>query len=74
MSGVLQMAGGMGSPEGYQFDDFRLDHRRGVLQRLDGTDLPLRPRSYELLLLLLERPEELLKRDELLEALWPAWP
>ncbi|MFT8244951.1 winged helix-turn-helix domain-containing protein [Roseomonas sp. BN140053] len=55
----------------YHFDAFRLDPRRGVLEAEDGTVLPLRPRSYELLRHMLDRPHELLRREALLEALWP---
>ena len=55
----------------YHFDAFRLDVRQGVLLRDDGVELPLRPRSYDLLRHMLDHPHELLRRESLLEALWP---
>ncbi len=52
------------------FSSFRLDRRTGQLTR-DGTPIPLRAKTWALLLYLVERPGVLVTRDELLDALWP---
>ena len=38
----------------YRFDRFTLDLARGTLLAPDGTELPLRPKSFALLQLLIE--------------------
>jgi class 3 adenylate cyclase/DNA-binding winged helix-turn-helix (wHTH) protein len=55
----------------YRFDHFVLDLNRGALLALDGTELPLRPKSFALLQLLLENAGRLLNRDTIMEAVWP---
>jgi class 3 adenylate cyclase/DNA-binding winged helix-turn-helix (wHTH) protein len=55
----------------YRFDRFVLDLHRGALLALDGTELPLRPKSFALLQLLLENAGRLLNRDTIMEAVWP---
>jgi DNA-binding winged helix-turn-helix (wHTH) protein len=52
------------------FSPFRLDRSTGQLTR-DGVPIPLRAKTWALLLYLIERPGVLLTRDELLDALWP---
>src|SRR5262249_18281818 len=52
------------------FSSFRLDLRGGRLIR-DGAVIPLRPKTWAVLLYLPERPGVLVTRDELLGALWP---
>jgi DNA-binding winged helix-turn-helix (wHTH) protein len=57
------------------FDGFRFDRRRGgCLFRLDEAGLaepvPLRGRGLALLALLLERPGELISRDEIMKVVW----
>jgi len=56
-------------PRIIEFPPFRLDT---VEQRLwrGATPLDLRPRTYAVLLQLVQRPERLLRHDELLEAVW----
>lgn len=54
----------------YVFGDFEVDIERGILRR-EGTEIPLRPKSFAVLLYLLERPGQLVARDELLAAVWP---
>ncbi|MEN0065445.1 MAG: winged helix-turn-helix domain-containing protein [Myxococcota bacterium] len=39
--------------------------------RVHGKPVPLQPLPWKLLLIFLARPEELIRRDELLDALWP---
>jgi len=55
----------------YYFDRFVLDLHRGALLALDGAELPLRPKSFALLQLLLENAGKLLNRDTIMEAVWP---
>src|SRR5437868_3560419 len=48
------------------FSPFRLDRSTGQLTR-DGIPVPLRAKTWALLLYLIERPGVLLTRDELLD-------
>src|SRR5262245_12619328 len=54
----------------YCFEEFSLDVRTGELTNA-GKKIPLREQSLQLLLALLERPGELLTREELMARLWP---
>lgn len=49
---------------------FRLDRRAGSLTR-GNEAIPLRPKTWSVLLYLAERPGRLVTRDELLDAVWP---
>ena len=51
----------------YRFSDFTLDVERGGLFQ-NGTQVPLRPKSFDVLRYLVERPGKLVGRVELLEA------
>jgi adenylate cyclase len=57
------------------FAGFRLDRRAGVLSRRDesGVFVPLRvgSRALEILSVLVERPGDLISRDDIIEAVWP---
>lgn len=53
------------------FADFELDLRRHELRRL-GRRVPLQEQPYQILVLLLERPGEIVSRDALRERLWPS--
>jgi len=60
-------------PEGkhlYEFGPFRLDPSERSLLR-DGKAVPLTPKAFELLVLLVENRGHLLKKDELIERVWP---
>ncbi len=57
-------------PQSILFSSFRLDLRGGQLVRA-GTPIPLRPKTWAVLLYLARRPGELVNRDELLDAVWP---
>ena len=52
------------------FLSFRLDRRGGRLMRGDAT-IPLRPKTWAVLLHLAERPDALVTTEELLDAVWP---
>jgi TolB-like protein len=53
-----------------RFGRFILDLRRGVLLA-DGTERPLRAKSYALLRHLVENAEQLISRDAIMQAVWP---
>src|SRR5262245_3769226 len=57
-------------PESIVFSSFRLDRRAGELTRA-GAAIPLRPKTWAVLLYLAERPGELVTKDDLLDAVWP---
>ena len=53
----------------YQFGPFRLDLERRLLSRA-GQSLPLPPKTFELLLLLIQSPGRAFSKRELMSALW----
>ena len=53
----------------YSFGEYTLDLKRGALLRA-GADVKLRPKSYDVLRLLIERHGQLVTKDELLSAVW----
>ena len=57
-------------PQFVGFGAFEVDLRSGELHR-DGRKIPLQDKPFQILALLLERPGELVTRDELRERLWP---
>lgn len=54
----------------YELDAFRVDPVRRVLLR-DGEPVPITPKAFSILLVLLERPGEVVEKAELLEKVWP---
>lgn len=54
----------------YQFGPFQIDKLNHVLLR-DGETLPLKPKVFDTLLLLVENRGRVLDKDELLSRLWP---
>jgi DNA-binding winged helix-turn-helix (wHTH) protein len=55
----------------YRFGCFVLDLERGALLAADGKELPLRPKSFTLLLLLVENAGRLMSQEAIMESLWP---
>jgi len=53
----------------YEFGPFRLNPREYILVR-DGQPLPIPPRAFEVLLVLLQLDGHLVTKDELLKAVW----
>jgi len=53
-----------------RFGQFTLDPNRASLSRA-GTDVPLRPKSFDVLLYLARNPERVVSKAELIEAAWP---
>lgn len=54
----------------YEFGPFRIDTLNHVLLR-NGTTLPLKPKVFDTLLVLVENRGRFLDKDELLSRLWP---
>jgi Tol biopolymer transport system component/DNA-binding winged helix-turn-helix (wHTH) protein len=54
----------------YEFGPFRLDAGERLLLR-DGESVPLMPKSFDLLLALVEHHGHLLEKEELLKLVWP---
>src|SRR5712671_2698249 len=55
----------------YEFGPFVLDTARHVLLR-QGNPVPLTPKTYDLLLALVENSDRMLLKDELMKVIWPA--
>ena len=54
-----------------QFEDFVLDIRTGELCKTDGKTTRFPEQSFQILTMLLERPGEVVGRDEIRKRLWP---
>ncbi len=53
-----------------EFGPFRLDAEKRLLTR-SGEVLPLAPKTFDLLVILVHRPEHAFSKQELMSALWP---
>ena len=65
-----ELTDGSGPPRRYRFGTFEADAGTGELRR-QGIRLRLNAQPFQVLCLLLDRPGELLSRDEIARALWP---
>src|SRR5215469_2297746 len=54
----------------YAFGEFRLDPQSRVLTR-GGTAVPLTPKAFDVLLLLIQNAGKVVTKDELMKAVWP---
>jgi len=54
----------------YEFDHFRLDLSEKMLTK-DGATVPLTPKAFDTLALLVEKSGRLVEKDELMNHLWP---
>src|SRR6184192_1380549 len=54
----------------YEFGPFRIDRRGQQLWRED-QEIPLTPKAFGVLLMLVENPGETLLKDYLMKAVWP---
>jgi DNA-binding winged helix-turn-helix (wHTH) protein/Flp pilus assembly protein TadD len=54
----------------YQFGPFRIDAEKRVLLRV-GEVVPLKPKAFDTLLVLVQHHGEVLEKDNLMEMLWP---
>jgi Tol biopolymer transport system component/DNA-binding winged helix-turn-helix (wHTH) protein len=57
-------------PTRYRWDNFVLDLDRYRLER-HGEAVPLEPKAFNLLALMIKRPEHLFTKQEIFEAIWP---
>jgi DNA-binding winged helix-turn-helix (wHTH) protein len=54
----------------YQFGEFRLDPQGRVLTKSDET-VPLTPKAFDAMMLLVQNAGRTVTKDELMEAVWP---
>src|SRR5579872_6041727 len=54
----------------YQFGEFTLDLTRGALLNVNGAEVPLRAKSFELLRLFVTNAGKLLDRDTINQEIW----
>ena len=54
----------------YAFDSFVVDEGKSVLLR-EGQSVPLTPKAFEILLVLVRNPGRVLKKEELIDQVWP---
>jgi len=54
----------------YEFGPFRVDAEKELLLRGDET-VPLTPKTFQILLVLMRRKQEVVTKDELMKAVWP---
>ncbi|HMZ82267.1 MAG TPA: transcriptional regulator, partial [Acidobacteriota bacterium] len=57
-------------PRFYEIDDLRIDTVRRVVERA-GMLLPISPKAFDVLLVLVEKAGEVISKDELLTLVWP---
>lgn len=62
---VIQM-----TPDIHRFAAFELD-RNGRVLRLEGREVPLQPRVFDLLLYLVDHQDRVVGKEELLSTVWP---
>jgi DNA-binding winged helix-turn-helix (wHTH) protein len=55
----------------YHFGAFTLDAEREALLRADGAELPLRPKTLALLLLLVKNAGRTVPKDAIMASVWP---
>ncbi|HMB58282.1 MAG TPA: winged helix-turn-helix domain-containing protein [Xanthomonadales bacterium] len=55
----------------YEFGEFRVDTGKRLLFDRDGQTLSLTPKAFDTLLYLLENKSVIVKKDELIKAVWP---
>jgi DNA-binding winged helix-turn-helix (wHTH) protein/TolB-like protein len=54
----------------YEFDPFRVDSLKRLLLR-DGSPVPLKPKVFDTLLVLIENSGRVVDKDELMQSIWP---
>jgi DNA-binding winged helix-turn-helix (wHTH) protein/TolB-like protein len=54
----------------YEFDPFRVDSLKRLLLR-DGLPVPLKPKVFDTLLVLVENSGRVVDKDELMQSVWP---
>src|SRR6516164_5253418 len=56
--------------EVYEFGPFCVDSEKEILQR-DGKSIPLQPKTFQILLVLIRHDKEVVTKDDLMKAVWP---
>src|SRR5246127_4872170 len=54
----------------YEFGPFRVDPDREVLLR-EGQQVPLTPKTFQILLVLIRHSKEVVTKDDLMQLVWP---
>jgi DNA-binding response OmpR family regulator len=54
----------------YEFDVFRVDPEREMLLR-EGDPVPLPPKAFQVLLVLVRNSQEVVTKDDLMKEVWP---
>jgi DNA-binding winged helix-turn-helix (wHTH) protein/tetratricopeptide (TPR) repeat protein len=54
----------------YEFGPFRVDPEKEILFRV-GEPIPLTPKAFQILLVLVRHSQEVVTKDELMKAVWP---
>jgi len=54
----------------YEFESFRIDPEERVLTQ-GGTPIPLTPKAFEILIILVQHSERVVLKDDLMKQLWP---
>lgn len=57
-------------PQSYEFGEFRLDAARRLLRR-NGASVPLAPKAFDVLLILVSRHGQIVTKDFLMQSVWP---
>ncbi|HMF61690.1 MAG TPA: transcriptional regulator, partial [Vicinamibacterales bacterium] len=60
----------MRNPGSRQFGPFLIDIAERMLRR-DGETVPLTPKAFDVLVALIEKPGQLISKEELLQKVWP---
>jgi DNA-binding winged helix-turn-helix (wHTH) protein len=60
----------MNTPRVFEFDPFRLDTGRRLLLR-NGVPVTLKPKAFDLLVMLVENSDRVVEKEELISHLWP---
>lgn len=60
----------MGNSASRQFGPFLIDIAERVLRR-DGETVPITPKAFDVLVALLEKPGQVISKEELLQKVWP---
>ena len=60
----------MGHPASSQFGPFLIDVGERILLR-DGEPVPLTPKAFDVLVALLDKPGQLISKEDLLQKVWP---
>src|SRR5215510_14149820 len=54
----------------FEFEPFVIDVRGGILLK-DGAKVPLTPRAFQILLVLVQHAEQVVDKDQLMKEVWP---